>query len=89
MAWASVLAAVIASAMMRVIAVASSLSQAIVGTPAGIKGVACIMVATKTLTYQDYGALPMALWLLVDRRVPIGVLRERVLAGVELALSRQ
>ena len=38
---ASVLTAVVASTAMRVIAVASSLSQAIVGTPTGIAGVAC------------------------------------------------
>ena len=52
--------------MTRVIAVASSLSQIIVGTSAGIEGVACIIVAAEMLMHRDRGALPAALWRLVD-----------------------
>ena len=86
---ASVLAAVVASAMMRVIAVASSLSRVIVGTPAGVEGVACVTVAAETLMHRDRGVLPVALWRLVDRRVTVRALRGRALAGVELASLRQ
>jgi hypothetical protein len=52
--------------MMRVIAVASSLSWVVIGTPTGVEGVSCVMVATKTLMHQDCGALPAALWFLMD-----------------------
>ena len=71
---ALVLAAVVASAMTRVITMASSLSRVIVGTPTGVEGVACVMVAAETLTHQDHGVLPTSLRLLVDRRVPTGAL---------------
>ena len=71
---ASVLVAVIASATTRVIAMASSLSWVIVGTSAGIEGVACVTVATETLTHQDHGMLPTSLWFLVDGHVPARLL---------------
>ena len=63
---ASVLTAVIASATVRVIAVASSLSRIIMGMSVGVEGVACITVVAETLMHQDHGALPTALWHLVD-----------------------
>jgi len=53
---------------------ASSLSRVIVGTPACFEGVTCIMVAAETLMHWDHGALPTALWRLVDRHVPAEVL---------------
>ena len=68
---------------------ASSLSQIIVGTLMSIEGVACVAVAAETLTHLDRGALPTALWLLVDRCIPAGMLRGRTLASVELASPRQ
>ena len=46
-----VLAAVVASAMMRVIAVASSLSRIIVGTSTGVEGVTRVMVVAETLMH--------------------------------------
>ena len=73
-AWALVLAAVVASAMARVIAVASSLSRVVVSTPASVKGVVCVTVAAETLMHWDHGTLPIALWHLVARRVPTGML---------------
>ena len=73
-AWASVLAVVVASTTARVIAMASSLSQVIVSTPTSVEGVACVMVAAKTLMHKDHGALPTALWHLVDRRIPAEML---------------
>ena len=88
-AWASVLAAVVAPTMMRVVAAAGSLFQVIVGTSAGIEGVACIMVVAETLTHRDRGALPTSLWLLVDRRIPVGALRGRAMSGVKLVSPRQ
>ena len=65
-AQASVLATVVASIAMRVIATASSLSWFIVGTPAGIEGVACVSVASETLMHRDHGVLSATLWRLVD-----------------------
>ena len=65
-----------------------SFSQIAIGTSAGIEGATCVVVAAKTLMYQDRSALPTALWCLVDQRVPTGPLRERALADVELALPR-
>ena len=47
------------------------------------------MVAAKTLMHKDHGALPTALWHLVDRRIPAETPRERALASVELASPRQ
>ena len=82
-----VLAAVVVSAMARVIAVARSLSRVIVGTPASVEGVACITVVAEMLMYQDRGTLPTALWLLVDQCVPVGAHEERALASVELVSS--
>ena len=65
-AQASVLTAVVASAMTRTIAMAGSFSWVTVGVSAGVEGAACIMVAAETLMHQDRGALPAALWFLVD-----------------------
>ena len=65
-AWSLVLATVVASATMRVIAAASSLSWVIVGTSTGVEGVACVMVAAETLIHRDRGVLPTSLWRLVD-----------------------
>ena len=61
-----VLATIVASTTLRVVAMASSLSWVIVGTPACFEGVTCIMVAPKMLMHQDHGALLVALWHLVD-----------------------
>ena len=61
-----VLAAVVAFAMTRVVAVASPLPRIAVGTPTGIEGVACITVAAETLMHQDRGACPIASLRLVD-----------------------
>ena len=61
-----VLAAVVASATMRVVATASPLSRMAAGTPTGIKGVAHVTVAVETLMHWDHGAWPAALWRLVD-----------------------
>ena len=63
---ALVLTAVIASATTRVIAADSSLSWVVVGTPAGVEGVTCVLVASETLMHRDRGALSVALWRLVD-----------------------
>ena len=82
-----VLAAVVASAIVRVISVASSLSRIIVGTPASVEGVACVTVVAETLMYRDRGTLPTALWRLVDQCVPARALEERALASVELVSS--
>ena len=76
---ALVLAVVVASAATRMIAVAGSLSWIIVGVPASIE----------TLMHQDRGALPTALWCLVDQHIPDRTVEERALAGVELASPRQ
>ena len=46
-----VLATVVASATMRVIAAASSLSWVIVGMAASVEGVACVMVTAEMLTH--------------------------------------
>ena len=50
-AQALVLAAVIASAVMRMIAMVGSFSRVAVGTSAGVEGAACVVVATETLMY--------------------------------------
>ena len=71
------------------IAASGSLSRVVIGTSAGIEGVACVTVVAKALTHRDYGALPASLWLLVDRRVPARVLWECLLASVELVSLRQ
>ena len=46
-----VLAAVVVSTMMKVIAVASSLSRIVMGMPTSVEGVACVMVAAEMLMY--------------------------------------
>ena len=46
-----VLATVIASTMMRVVSTSSLLPLITVGTPAGIEGVACIMVEAEMLMH--------------------------------------
>ena len=61
-----VLAAVVASAATRVIAVTGSFSWVTVGASTGIEGAACIAVAAEALMHQDHGALPATLWCLVD-----------------------
>jgi len=48
------------------IATAGSFSQVTVGMSAGIESAACITVTVEKLMYQDRGALPAALWCLVD-----------------------
>ena len=48
---ASVLAAIVASAMTRVVAMASLLPRIATGTPAGIEGVMCVAVVAKSLMY--------------------------------------
>ena len=48
---ALVLAAIVASAAMRMIAMVGSFSHVAVGMSVGIEGVACIMVAAETLMY--------------------------------------
>ena len=63
---ASVLTAVIASAMTRVVAVASLLPRTTTGTPAGIEGVARITVEAETFMHRDRGAWPAALLRLVN-----------------------
>ena len=62
----SVLAAVIASAMTWVVAVASPLPRIATGTPAGIEGVARVTVEAETFMHRDRGARPAALMHLVD-----------------------
>jgi hypothetical protein len=66
-----------------------SLSRVVVGASTGVEGVARVMVAAETLTHRDRGVLPTSLWFLVDRRVPVGTLRGRALASIELVSSRQ
>ena len=61
MARAVVLATIVASATMRMIAAAGSFSRVVVGTSASVESAACVVVAAKTLMYQDCGALPAAL----------------------------
>ena len=71
---ASVLTAVVASATTRVTPAASSLSRIVVGTPASIEGVACVMVAAETFMQQDSGVWPTTLLCLVDRHILVGSL---------------
>ena len=65
-AWASVLAAIIASTTMRVLAAACSLLRIAVGTPMGIEGAACVMVEAETFMHRDHGVWPAVLLRLVD-----------------------
>ena len=62
---ALVLAVVVASVAMRMIATAGSFSWVAVGVFVGVEGVACIAVVAETLLYQDRSALPTTLWCLV------------------------
>ena len=65
-AWASVLAAIVASTTMRVVAMATSLPRITAGMPAGIEGVVRVMVAVKTLMHRDCGTRLTTLSCLVD-----------------------
>ena len=65
---ASVLAAIVASATMRMIVAAGSLSRVTIGTSTGVESAACVVVAAETLMHRDSGALHAALWCLVDGR---------------------
>ena len=65
-AQASVLTAVVASAATRMIAMVGSFSRVIVGASVGVEGAACNAVAAEALMHQDRGALPPALWHLMD-----------------------
>ena len=60
-----VLTAIVTSATTRVVAMASPLPHIAAITPMSIKGVARVMVVTKTLMFQDRGARPAALRHLV------------------------
>ena len=60
-----------------------------IGVSVGVDGVACIMVVAETLMHWDHNALPVALWRLVDRRVPAWALRGRALAVIVVVSSRQ
>ena len=74
---ALVLAAVVASATTRVIAMVSSFSWVTVGTSVGVEGAACVTVTAETLMYLGHSVLPAALWCLVDQCVPTGTPRGR------------
>ena len=63
---APVLAAVVASAALRMIAVVGSFPWVTVGVPTGVDGAACVVVAAETLMYLGCNALPAAMWCLVD-----------------------
>ena len=66
MARASVFTAVVASATMRVVAVASLLPRIAAGMPADIEGVERVTVETETFMHRDHGVRPAALLHLVD-----------------------
>ena len=63
---ASVLAVVVASATMRVVAASNLHPRISVGTPMGVEGVARITVEAEMFMHQDCGARRTALLLLVD-----------------------
>ena len=63
---ALVLAAVIASAVMRMIATVGTFPWVAVGAPTGIDGAACVAVTAETLMYLGRNALAAALWCLED-----------------------
>jgi len=88
-AWALVLTTVVASAMTRMIATAGSLSRVAIGTSAVVEGVACVSVVAETLVHRDCGELPTVLWHLVDQCVRASRLRGCMMAGNELASSRE
>ena len=71
------------------LSVAGSFSRVTIGASTGIESAVCIVVTTETLMHRDHGALPIALWCLVDQRVPGGTSAECVLASVELVSLRQ
>ena len=52
----SVLATIVVSATMRVVAMASPLPRIAMGTPAGIEGVMRVTIAAKTLMHWDRSA---------------------------------
>ena len=84
-----VLTGVVASAVMRMIAVTGSLSWIIMGTPMSIESATCVAVTAETLMHQDRGTLPAALWCMVDQHIPAGMPKECVLAGIEFTSSIQ
>ena len=61
-----VLATVVSSTMMRVVAVASPLPCIVACTSTSIEGVARFTMAAEMLMHQDCGAWPVTLWGLVD-----------------------
>ena len=65
-AWASVLAAVVASTTTRVVAVASLLPLIAMGTPMGIQGVTRVTVEAGAIMHRGRGVWPAALLRLVD-----------------------
>ena len=65
-AQALILAAVVASTTTRVVAVASLLPRITKGTPAGIEGVARVMVEAETLMHRGYDAWPVVSLRQVD-----------------------
>ena len=86
---ALVLAAVVASAASRMIAVVGSFPRVTIGASMGVEGAACVAVVAETLMHRDCSTLPIALRRLVDGCVPSGTYRGRMLAGVRLASLRQ
>ena len=69
-----VLAAVVAPTTTRVVAAASLLPLIATGMPAGIEGVAHVMVEAEMLMHRGRGAWPTTLLHLVDRHVLVGSL---------------
>ena len=63
---ASVLAAIVASATMRVVAVACPLPRITAGTSTGVEGIARVMMKAEMLMHQDRDAWPATLSCLVD-----------------------
>ena len=63
---ALVLAAVVASATLRMIAVVGSFPWVAVGAPAGVDGAVCVAVAAEMLMYLGRSALLTTLWCLLD-----------------------
>ena len=72
-AQASVLAAVVASAMTWVVAAASPLPRIAVGMPTGVEGFG-VAVESETLMHRNHGAWPTALLGLMGRYVLVGLL---------------
>ena len=63
---ALVLAVVVASAALRMIAVMGSFPRVIVGAPTGVDGAARVVVVTEVFMHRDSSELPAAWWCLVD-----------------------